>query len=186
MCRTINDLTFEISSAGVLIALISVVTSSMQQTSVRNMQNLRKREAFDLIASVGPGSGFLLILFSPVMDYTVTEQWIIDYSWSSIAIWGIVLSTLLAILVNLSQFLCLGKFSAVEFQMMGHVKTVAIFAISWVVLHENFSHVKWIGCIFTISGIYLFNKYPKPLPYQQETKLENLIYEETRKPLAVK
>lgn len=59
--------------------------------------------------------------------------------------------------------------------MMGHVKTVAIFAISWIVLQENFSSVKWLGCCLTISGLYLFNKQPKHQVLQQAAKLDTLM-----------
>jgi solute carrier family 35 protein E3 len=109
---------------GILIAMVSVLTSSLQQTSVRKMQSVRKKEALDLIASVGPGSGVILVILSPVMDYRVAKQWITEYYWNTVVIWGILLSTSLAILVNLSQFLCLGKFSAVQFQVrrMNQVK----------------------------------------------------------------
>lgn len=70
-------------------------------------------------------------------------------------------------------------------QMMGHVKTVAIFAISWIVLQENFSSVKWLGCCLTISGLYLFNKQPKHLALQQAAKLDTHVSvdEELKKPL---
>lgn len=124
MRRTINDLTFDISMTGILIAMVSVLTSSLQQTSVRKMQSVRKKEALDLIASIGPGSGVILVILSPVMDYRVAKQWVTEYYWNTMVIWGILLSTSLAILVNLSQFLCLGKFSAVQFQVrrMNQVK----------------------------------------------------------------
>lgn len=74
-------------------------------------------ESFDLVALIAPGSGAILVIFSPIMDYNIANQWITEYNWGNMVIWGILLSTSLAILVNLSQFLCLGKFSAVEFQV---------------------------------------------------------------------
>eukprot|EP00890_Picochlorum_soloecismus_P005750 jgi/Picsp_1/6176/NSC_03530-R1_protein len=116
---TINDVKFDASLTGVIIALISVLTSSLQQSSVRKMQSVRRKDALDLIASVGPGSGVILFIFSPVMDYRIAHQWITEYSWNNMVILGILLSTTLAILVNVSQYLCLDKFSAVEFQPPG-------------------------------------------------------------------
>lgn len=74
-------------------------------------------------------------------------------------------------------------------QMMGHVKTVIIFTTSWFVLHENFSNIKWLGCLLTISGIYLFNEYSKYHKCQEEAKKENLFsghHEELRKLFATK
>lgn len=105
------------SLIGVIVAMLSVITSSLQQTSVRRMQHTRRKDALDLIASIGPGSGAILLVFSPIMDYGIAQQWITEYSWSNVVILGISISIALAILVNVSQHLCLDIFSAVEFQV---------------------------------------------------------------------
>ena len=48
-------------------------------------------------------------------------------------------SCFIAIGVNLSQFMCLGRFSATSFQVLGHSKTILILFGSWVVFGETFS-----------------------------------------------
>lgn len=158
--RTINDFEFDISLTGFAIAMISVVTSSLQQISVRKMQSQKQKSAMDLIAFIGPYSGMLLLTLSPLMDYNVSHQWITEFEWNPWVVGGVLISAALAILVNISQYLCLGKFSAVEFQVMGHLKTVTVFIMCWLVLHESFGAIKWIGCLITIVGIYLFSRPP--------------------------
>ncbi|KAI8114571.1 hypothetical protein M9434_002692 [Picochlorum sp. BPE23] len=157
---TINDLEFDISVTGFTIAMISVLTSSLQQISVRKMQSEKQKSAMDLIAFIGPYSGMVLLTLSPFMDYKVSNQWITEFAWNPWVAGGVIVSAALAILVNISQYLCLGKFSAVEFQVMGHLKTVTVFIMCWLVLHESFSAIKWIGCVITIVGIYLFSRPP--------------------------
>ena len=97
--------------------MLSVITSSLQQTSVRRMQRTRRKDALDLVASIGPGSGAILLVISPIMDYGIAQQWITEYSWNNVVLFGISISIALAILVNVSQHLCLDIFSAVEFQV---------------------------------------------------------------------
>eukprot|EP00889_Picochlorum_renovo_P005400 jgi/Picre1/32430/NNA_007776.t1 len=144
---TINDLEFDISATGFTIAMMSVLTSSLQQISVRKMQSEKQKSAMDLIAFIGPYSGMVLLTLSPLMDYKVSNQWITEFAWNPWVAGGVIVSAALAILVNISQYLCLGKFSAVEFQVMGHLKTVTVFIMCWLVLHESFSAIKWIGAL---------------------------------------
>jgi hypothetical protein len=77
--------------------------------------------------------GIMLLLVGPYIDQTVSQRWIADYSWSSAALQQLLLSCGLAVLVNVSQFMCLGRFSAVTFQVGGLVLGCAV-ASHWIVL----------------------------------------------------
>jgi solute carrier family 35 protein E3 len=59
----------------------------------------------------------MLLLVGPYIDQAVSQRWIADYTWSSAALQQLLLSCALAVLVNVSQFMCLGRFSAVTFQV---------------------------------------------------------------------
>jgi solute carrier family 35 protein E3 len=59
----------------------------------------------------------MLLLVGPYIDQAVSQRWIADYSWSNAALQQLLLSCGLAVLVNVSQFMCLGRFSAVTFQV---------------------------------------------------------------------
>lgn len=43
----------------------------------------------------------------------------------------IALSCLVAVGVNLSQFICIGRFTAVSFQVLGHMKTVLVLVLGF-------------------------------------------------------
>lgn len=43
----------------------------------------------------------------------------------------IILSCLIAVGVNLSQFICIGRFTAVSFQVLGHMKTVLVLVLGF-------------------------------------------------------
>ena len=46
------------------------------------------------------------------------------------------MSCMVAIAVNLSQFLCLGRFSATTFQVLGHAKTILVLFGGWAIFSE--------------------------------------------------
>ena len=53
----------------------------------------------------------------PLLDRYVSDSWVFAYEWSLPAITILAASCCAAIFVNLSQFACLGRFSAVSFQV---------------------------------------------------------------------
>lgn len=63
--------------------------------------------------------GWSLLAIGPFLDYYVVDAWVLDYTWRTAAIVALVSSCALAVLVNLSQFACLGRFSAVSYQVGG-------------------------------------------------------------------
>lgn len=61
----------------------------------------------------------MLLAIGPLIDQSITQQWVLHYGWTRPAVQQLVLSCGLAVLVNISQFMCLGRFSAVSFQVRG-------------------------------------------------------------------
>lgn len=59
----------------------------------------------------------MLLLVGPFIDQAIGKQWVLDYTWTQPAVRQLLLSCALAVLVNISQFMCLGRFSAVSFQV---------------------------------------------------------------------
>lgn len=55
----------------------------------------------------------------PYLDHIVSGKWIMGYEYNVPAIMCLCVSCAVAVLVNVSQFMCLGRFSAVTFQVSG-------------------------------------------------------------------
>jgi hypothetical protein len=60
--------------------------------------------------------GWTLLLVGPFVDRAVVGRWVSAYEPSVPAAACLVASCAVAVLVNVSQFMCLGRFSAVTFQ----------------------------------------------------------------------
>ena len=57
-----------------------------------------------------------LLLIGPFLDRYVVHQWVFQYDYRTAAMACLALSCAVAVGVNVSQFACLGRFSAVSYQ----------------------------------------------------------------------
>jgi solute carrier family 35 protein E3 len=118
-CRTVNDLGSGVTHLlGVIVAGVSVISSGMQQILCGTMQRQHKLQSHQLLAATSPVQGVMLMLLGPWVDAAVSGNWIGNYQLTSGASGVLVLSCAISVAVNLSQFMCLGRFSAVTFQVI--------------------------------------------------------------------
>lgn len=106
-----------INTLGLVIAAISVVASGMQQLLCGTIQRKHKLQSYELLANTAPVQGAILIILGPPIDYFITGSKVTEYSWTTAAAIVMLVSCSVAVLVNISQFMCLGRFSAVTFQV---------------------------------------------------------------------
>jgi solute carrier family 35 protein E3 len=100
-----------------MLAAVSVVSSGMQQILCGTMQRQHKLQSHQLLAATSPVQGAMLLLLGPWVDAAVSGNWIGSYTMTSGAMGVLLLSCAISVAVNLSQFMCLGRFSAVTFQV---------------------------------------------------------------------
>ena len=59
-----------------------------------------------------------LLLLGPFLDRYISHNWVFNYDWNVPALTFLALSCACAVGVNVSQFMCLGRFSAVSYQVI--------------------------------------------------------------------
>ncbi|KAF6252616.1 triose-phosphate transporter family-domain-containing protein [Scenedesmus sp. NREL 46B-D3] len=151
---TVNDV--QVNLLGLAIAVVSVVSSGMQQIMCGNLQRKHRLSSYQLLANIAYIQGIMLLVIGPFIDQAVSQQWITQYAWSSAALQQLLLSCGLAVLVNVSQFMCLGRFSAVTFQVLGHTKTIVVLLASWWVFQEQMTVRKLAGMGLAVMGMVLY------------------------------
>ncbi|KAG4205543.1 hypothetical protein ERO13_A04G110500v2 [Gossypium hirsutum] len=104
---TVTDV--KVNAQGFLCAFVAVLSTSLQQIS---------------IGQTAPIQAVSLLLLGPFVDYFLTGNLLPTYHLSSAAFFFILVSCSLAVFCNISQYLCIGRFSAVSFQVLGHMKTL--------------------------------------------------------------
>lgn len=76
----------------------------------------------------------------------------------------LILSCTIAIGTNLSQFICIGRFTAVSFQVLGHMKTVLVLILGFLFFgKEGLNSQVVIGMIIAVLGMVWYgNASSKP------------------------
>lgn len=155
---TVEDLHFATSFLGISLAAASVVCSSLQQVLVRGLQKKYHLSPRELLSITAPSQAAMLLALGPFIDDALTNQWFFNFEWTQAAVIAVIVSCTLAIAVNLSQFMCLGKLSAVSFQVLGHAKTVLVLLGGWVLLGEHVNMKKLVGVCFAVGGMVAYSR----------------------------
>lgn len=71
----------------------------------------------------------------------------------------IILSCLIAVSVNFSTFLVIGKTSPVTYQVLGHLKTCLILAFGYTLLHDPFTARNIIGILVAMFGMGMYSYF---------------------------
>nr|GMD15889.1 UDP-xylose transporter 1 [Ipomoea batatas] len=71
----------------------------------------------------------------------------------------IALSCLIAVSVNFSTFLVIGKTSPVTYQVLGHLKTCLVLGFGYTLLHDPFTARNIIGILVAIVGMALYSYF---------------------------
>jgi solute carrier family 35 protein E3 len=111
----VTDVT--IQPAGLLVAAISVVSSGMQQILCGSIQRQHKLQSHQLLANTAPVQGCMLLVLGPFIDKLVSGAWVGRYTLTTPGLACLLASCTISVAVNISQFMCLGRFSAVTFQV---------------------------------------------------------------------
>lgn len=69
----------------------------------------------------------------------------------------LLLSCSLAVFCNISQYLCIGRFSAVSFQVLGHMKTVCVLTLGWLLFDSELTLKNIMGMIIAIVGMIIYS-----------------------------
>ena len=67
------------------------------------------------------------------------------------------LSCALAVFCNLSQYICIGRFSAVSFQVLGHMKTVCVLLLGWMLFDSTLTFKNIMGMLMAVLGMVLYS-----------------------------
>jgi len=71
----------------------------------------------------------------------------------------IILSCLIAVSVNFSTFLVIGKTSPVTYQVLGHLKTCLVLGFGYTLLHDPFTGRNILGILIAVFGMGLYSYF---------------------------
>ncbi|MCE5165874.1 UDP-rhamnose/UDP-galactose transporter 1 [Datura stramonium] len=152
---TVTDV--KVNAKGFICACVAVLSTSLQQISIGSLQKKYSIGSFELLSKTAPIQACSLLVLGPFCDYYLSGNLLLDYNYSSGAIFFILLSCSLAVFCNVSQYLCIGRFSAVSFQVLGHMKTVCVLTLGWLLFDSALTFKNISGMLVAIAGMVIYS-----------------------------
>ncbi|RDY13224.1 UDP-rhamnose/UDP-galactose transporter 4 [Mucuna pruriens] len=159
---TVTDVS--VNAKGFIAAAVAVWSTSLQQYYVHFLQRKYSLGSFNLLGHTAPVQAASLLLVGPFVDYWLTNKRVDAYNYGLTSTLFIILSCSIAVGTNLSQFICIGRFTAVSFQVLGHMKTILVLSLGFVFFGKEGLNLQVIlGMMIAILGmIWYGNASSKP------------------------
>ncbi|KAJ7956933.1 UDP-galactose transporter 2-like [Quillaja saponaria] len=159
---TVTDVS--VNAKGFIAALVAVWSTALQQYYVHFLQRKYSLGSFNLLGHTAPAQAASLLVLGPFMDYWLTNKRVDAYDYGLTSVMFIILSCTIAVGTNLSQFICIGRFTAVSFQVLGHMKTILVLILGFIFFgKEGINLHVVIGMIIAILGMVWYgNASSKP------------------------
>ncbi|KAK3021506.1 hypothetical protein RJ639_046417 [Escallonia herrerae] len=178
---TVTDV--KVNGKGFLCAVVAILSTSLQQISIGSLQTKYSIGSFELLSKTAPIQAFSLLVLGPFIDYYLSGQFVSNYKFSSGAVLFTLLSCSLAVFCNMSQYLCIGRFSATSFQVLGHMKTVCVLVLGWLLFDSELTLKNILGMALAVIGMVIYSwavevekqADPKTIPYMKESLSEEDI-----------
>lgn len=152
---TVTDV--KVNLKGFMCASLAVLSTSLQQISIGSLQKKYSIGSFELLSKTAPIQALFLLILGPFVDYYLSGKLITNYKTSTGAILCILLSCSLAVFCNVSQYLCIGRFSAVSFQVLGHMKTVCVLTLGWLLFDSELTFKNIMGMVIAVVGMVIYS-----------------------------
>ncbi|KNA20980.1 hypothetical protein SOVF_047570 [Spinacia oleracea] len=152
---TVTDV--NVNAKGFICATVAVLSTSLQQISIGSLQKKYSIGSFELLSKTAPYQALSLIVLGPFIDYFLNGKFLLTYKMSSGALLFIMLSCSLAVFCNVSQYLCIGRFSAVSFQVLGHMKTVCVLTLGWLLFDSEMTLKNIMGMGIAVMGMVVYS-----------------------------
>jgi drug/metabolite transporter (DMT)-like permease len=159
---TITDVS--VNTKGFIAAFIAVWSTALQQYYVHFLQRKYALSSFNLLGHTAPVQAASLLMIGPFLDYWLTNKRVDAYDYTTASLVLIIMSCTIAIGTNLSQFICIGRFTAVSFQVLGHMKTILVLILGFIFFGKEGLNIQVIvGMIIAVFGMVWYgNASSKP------------------------
>ncbi|XP_076937562.1 UDP-rhamnose/UDP-galactose transporter 6-like [Bidens hawaiensis] len=135
-------------------AFVAVWSTSLQQYYVHYLQRKYTLSSFNLLGHTAPIQAGSLLILGPFLDYWLTENRVDMFKYDLPSMVLILLSCTIAVGMNLSQFICIGRFTDVSFQVLGHMKTILVLILGFIFFgREGLNLHVVVGMIIAIVGM---------------------------------
>ncbi|KAF9612222.1 hypothetical protein IFM89_038644 [Coptis chinensis] len=154
---TVTDVS--VNTRGFVAAFVAVWSTALQQYYVHYLQRKYALGSFNLLGHTAPAQAASLLLLGPFLDFWMTNKRVDNFDYNVVTVSFIILSCTIAIGTNLSQFICIGRFTAVSFQVLGHMKTILVLILGFFFFGKEGLNIQVVlGMIIAVMGMIWYGK----------------------------
>lgn len=148
-----------ITPIGVFWALAAVVSNATYTVWGKTKQDELGLNPYQILLYQAPVSALILLgtLFVPALQLDSIYD-VVAARYTTRLVCGILLSACLALGVNLSFFMFVGKTTPLSMNVVGYLKTVLVFVIGFTLLNDEMSLQRIIGVVTTMVGLAMYSK----------------------------
>ncbi|XP_019457289.1 PREDICTED: uncharacterized membrane protein At1g06890-like isoform X1 [Lupinus angustifolius] len=154
---SITDL--QLNLVGSILSLLAIITTCVGQILTNTIQKKLNVSSTQLLYQSAPFQAAILFVSGPVVDQLLTKQSVFAHKYSPVVLAFIILSCLIAVSVNFSTFLVIGKTSPVTYQVLGHLKTCLVLGFGYTLLHDPFTGRNILGILVAVFGMGLYSYF---------------------------
>ncbi|XP_044480082.1 UDP-xylose transporter 1-like [Mangifera indica] len=154
---SVTDL--QLNILGTIVSLLAIATTCVGQILTNTIQKRLNVSSTQLLYQSAPFQAAVLFVSGPLVDQLLTKQNVFAFKYSPIVLAFIILSCIIAVSVNFSTFLVIGKTSPVTYQVLGHLKTCLVLGFGYTLLHDPFTERNIIGIAVAIFGMGLYSYF---------------------------
>lgn len=149
---------------GILWGLCGIITTALSQVYFSPLKKGLGLDAFQLLLHTSPWLTFGSFISVPVFENTDA---LLNYDLTSSAIFGVLLTCLVAVGYNVTNYVVLGELSPLTYNIIGHVKTILIVSVGSLMFNTLPSMAMLVGMTVAIVGVLLYTNEKEA---QQEAK----------------
>ncbi|KAG5599050.1 hypothetical protein H5410_030420 [Solanum commersonii] len=154
---SITDL--QLNFVGTILSLLAIITTCVGQILTNTIQKRLNISSTHLLYQSAPFQAGILFVTGPLVDQFLTNKNVFAHKYSNVVLGFILLSCLIAMSVNFSTFLVIGKTSPVTYQVLGHLKTCLVLGFGYTLLHDPFTLRNIVGILVAIVGMRLYSYF---------------------------
>ncbi|CAI8002419.1 Solute carrier family 35 member E3, partial [Geodia barretti] len=137
---------------GTLFAGLGVLVTSTYQILVGTKQTEFQVNSMQLLYYQAPLSSLILLCVVPFFEPVLSLPWQLSFE----ALGMVLVSGLVAFMVNLSIFWIIGKTSPLTYNMIGHCKFCVTLLGGFFLFRDPISLNQFLGILSTVSGVTLY------------------------------
>lgn len=150
---TIYDL--DINLLGFVFAACAVAATSMAQIFTNTYQKSLDCDAMQLLYHTSPYIALGMIMMCPFFD---DVKALIAFQYTPGCVMRIGVSCVLALGVNISNYVVLGKTSPLTYQVLGHLKTILILVLGFTVFNRPVDSRNLTGIVVAMVGVVAYTE----------------------------